>query len=104
MGLVLLGLILGSLLPKVVPAYLGKFLFWIGVPISNVAFLRQADLSRAIWAAPIVAWIAILLGAGLAWAWINWQTYLKDDAAQGNNYVTSSVPSSWTQQLKAVLF
>lgn len=96
-GLVLLGLILGTLLPKVVPAYLGKFLFWIGVPISNVAFLRQADLSRAIWVAPIVAWVAILLGAGLAWAWINWQTYLKDAHAQGNDYISFIVPSSWSQ-------
>lgn len=96
-GLVFLGLILGSLLPKVVPAYLGKFLFWIGVPISNVAFLRQADLSRAIWVAPIVAWVAILLGAGLAWAWINWQTYLKDAQAQGNDYISLTVPSSWSQ-------
>ena len=77
-GLVFLGLILGSRLPKVVPTYLGQFLFWIGVPISNVAFLRRADLSGPIWIAPIVAWVAILLGAGLAWAWINWQAYLED--------------------------
>lgn len=70
-GLVLLGFILGSKLPKQVPTYLGQFLFWIGVPISIVAFLRGADLSGAIWIAPIFAWLAILLGAGLAWTWIN---------------------------------
>ena len=69
-GLSLLGFILGGKLPKVFPAYLGKFLFWIGVPISIVAFLRKADLSGPIWIAPMVAWAAILLGAGLAWAWI----------------------------------
>jgi len=46
--------------------YLGQFLFWIGVPISIVAFLRGADLSGPIWIAPVVAWVAILLGAGLA--------------------------------------
>lgn len=70
-GLVLLGFILGSKLPKPVPTYLGQFLFWIGVPISIVAFLRGADLSGAIWIAPIFAWLAILLGAGLAWTWIS---------------------------------
>ncbi len=75
-GLVLLGFILGRILPKVVPAYLGQFLFWIGVPISIVAFLRQADLSGPIWIAPVVAWVAILLGAGLAWAWIKRHAYL----------------------------
>lgn len=74
-GLIFLGLILGSKLPKILPNYLGKFLFWIGVPISNIAFLRSADLSGSIWIAPIFAWAAIFLGAGLAWAWINWQVY-----------------------------
>ena len=81
-GLVLLGYILGSKLPKVVPAYLGQFLFWIGVPISIVAFLRGADLSGPIWIASVFAWVAILLGAGFAWAWINWQGYLKNTVAK----------------------
>ncbi len=70
-GLVLLGFILGDKLPKRTPIYLGQFLFWIGVPISIMAFLRQTELSGAIWIAPLFAWLAILLGAGLAWAWIN---------------------------------
>ncbi len=81
-----MGFILGGKLPKVFPAYLGKFLFWIGVPISIVAFLRKADLSGPIWIAPVIAWAAILLGAGLAWAWIKRQAYLK-----------KSVPTSWSQ-------
>lgn len=69
-GLVLLGFILSSKLPKAFPTYLGQFLFWVGVPISIVAFLRQADLSGPIWIAPVVAWVAIFLGAGLACVWI----------------------------------
>jgi hypothetical protein len=73
-GGVLLGWVLGRLLPNVVPAYLGKFLFWVGVPVSIFAFLRQADLSGAIWIAPAAAWAAILLGAGLAWIWMWVQT------------------------------
>jgi predicted permease len=72
---VLVGWFLGRRLPKVVPEYLGKFLFWVGVPISIFGFLRQADLSGQIWIAPIVAWVAILLGIGLAWIWIYIQTY-----------------------------
>ena len=75
--LILFGLILGSKLPKAIPAYLGQFLFWIGVPISIVAFLRGADLSGPIWIAPAIAWVAIFLGALLACVWINWHAYLK---------------------------
>lgn len=67
---VLVGWLLGRLLPKRVPTYLGAFLFWIGVPIGIFAFLRSAQLSGEIWLAPIVAWVATLLGAGLAWVWL----------------------------------
>lgn len=74
-GLVFTGFILGRILPATVPTRLGQFLFWVGVPISVVAFLRQADLSGQIWIAPAVAWVAILLGAALAWLWIRGQGY-----------------------------
>ncbi|HBB34953.1 MAG TPA: transporter [Cyanobacteria bacterium UBA8803] len=69
-GGMLLGWILGRSLPQQVPMWIGQFLFWIGVPVSIITFLRGAELSGTIWIAPVVAWVAILLGAGLAWAWI----------------------------------
>lgn len=64
---------LGRTLPAVIPSQLGKFLFWVGVPLSILGFLRQADLSAAVWMAPIAAWIAIGLGMGLAWLWLKLQ-------------------------------
>lgn len=73
-GGVLLGWVLGRLLPKRVPTLIGQFLFWIGVPVSIITFLRGADLSGAIWIAPVMAWVAILLGAGLAWSWIKFKS------------------------------
>lgn len=69
-GGVLLGWLLGRILPKQSPIYLGKFLFWIGVPMGILGFLRRTNLSGPIWIAPLVSWAAILLGAGLAWAWL----------------------------------
>lgn len=69
-GWVGLGLILGQKLSKEIPSRLGKFLFWVGVPLSILVFMRQANLSTSVWIAPIVCWIAIGLGAGLAWIWI----------------------------------
>lgn len=75
-GLVLVGVILGRKLPAIFPTRLGQFLFWVGVPISIVAFLRQTDLSGQIWIAPAIAYLAILLGAFLAWLVIKGQAYL----------------------------
>lgn len=85
-GLVLVGIILGRILPSTFPTRLGKLLFWVGVPISIVAFLRQTDLSGQIWVAPAIAHLAILLGAFLAWLGIKGQAYL-----------TNSLPHPSTQ-------
>jgi hypothetical protein len=54
----------------------------VGVLISIVSFLRQANLSRQIWVAPAVAYLAILLGAFLAWLWIKGQAYFKNTIPQ----------------------
>lgn len=94
-GGVLLGWVLGRLLPKRVPTFIGQFLFWLGVPVSIITFLRRADLSGAIWIAPIAAWVAILFGAGLAWIWIQGQT-LKAAHPDGNKASEASL-ASWSQ-------
>ncbi|HYX16569.1 MAG TPA: AEC family transporter [Nostoc sp.] len=81
-GLVLVGFILGRKLPVTVPTHLGQFLFWVGVPISIVSFLRQSSLSRQIWIAPAIAYLAILLGAFLAWLGIKGQAYFRNTVPQ----------------------
>ncbi len=70
-GWVSLGYILGKVLPKNTSTYLGKFLFFVGAPFSIISFLRRANLDGYILIAPITAWIAIAVGAGLAWIWID---------------------------------
>jgi malate permease and related proteins len=90
-GWVLLGLLLGYRLPKRVIGYLGKFLFWIGVPISITAFLRGANLSGAIWIAPVAAWAAILLGAGLALLWLRGRSLLSWSRATQGSFLLAAM-------------
>lgn len=85
-GLILLGFILGRKLPSYASTYLGRFLFWIGVPISIIGFLVQTDLSGQLWIAPIIAYLALFIGAFLAWLRI-----------QTLAYFTNSVPQPATQ-------
>src|SRR4028119_916841 len=70
-GWVALGFFLGRQLPRSYSTYLAKFLFFFGTPLSIVAFIRSANLSGAIWMAPLIAWAAILAGGGLAGILIN---------------------------------
>lgn len=72
-GWVALGLLLGWRLPKAIPVWLGKALYWVGVPLSILGFMRQADLSASVWVAPLIAWCAMLLGIGLAWLWLRFR-------------------------------
>jgi malate permease and related proteins len=92
-----LGIFLGRKLPRAIPFQLGQFLFWIGVPISILAFLRQTDLSASIWIAPIASWVAIALGALFAWSWIATQAYLAQLSQR-----SSSSRSSWQQHLSFI--
>jgi len=70
-GWVVIGFILGRLLPRSYSTYLAKFMFYFGTPLSIVAFIRRANLSGAILISPLTAWVAILAGGGLAWILIN---------------------------------
>lgn len=73
------------------PLTLGKFLFWIGVPLSIIGFIRRADLSGHIYWAPVVAWVAILLGLLCSRLWI---------ATRGNSW---SRPTQGSFSLAAML-
>ena len=93
-----LGWLLGRILPARAPFILGKFLFWIGVPISIGAFLRHARISTSLWIAPVSAWAAILLGGGLAWGWMQYghpwvQKWLRKDLERDR--------TSWNRKTQA---
>jgi len=85
-GWTFVGWVLGHYLPKTTPARIGKFLFWIGVPISILAFLRHANVQASLWLAPAVAIAAVLSGMGLAWLLIQsrgWHPRTKGGSTMG---------------------
>jgi malate permease and related proteins len=89
---VLVGWCLGRLCPPSLPEKIGHFLFWIGVPLSIIAFLRQTDLSGQIWLAPVVAWVASILGVAIAWGWLKGRKILVNDPpARGSLLLASMV-------------
>jgi len=57
-------------MPVLVPL-LGKFLFWVGVPLLIFTSLRGRTLTFNELVAPVTAWTAILVGAAFAWIWID---------------------------------
>ncbi|MGB0560326.1 MAG: AEC family transporter [Spirulinaceae cyanobacterium] len=69
-GGVALGWLLGRVLPASTPQKLGWFQYWLGVPLGMVIFLRWADLTGAIWLAPVLAWAVTFTGAAIAWLWL----------------------------------
>jgi predicted permease len=108
-----LGWLLGRILPAQAPVMLGKFLFWIGVPIGIVAFLRHALISSSLWIAPVTAWAASLLGSSLAWGWMqyvdNRECGLRRErsvervgsAADGKTSKFSPLSSGWNRKTQA---
>ena len=94
-GLILIGFILGRKLPGSASIYIGQFLYWVGVPIGIIGFLLQTDLSGQIWIAPIIAHLAIFIGALLAWLGIqvqaNFTTSVPPRATQGSLILAAMV-------------
>jgi predicted permease len=94
-GLILIGFILGRKLPGSASIYIGQFLYWVGVPIGIIGFLLQTDLSGQIWIAPIIAHLAIFMGALLAWLGIqvqaNFTTSVPPRATQGSLILAAMV-------------
>ncbi|MDX2272398.1 MAG: AEC family transporter [Cyanobacteriota bacterium] len=75
LGWTLLGTAGGRWMPTGWLAYigpypLGRFMFWVGVPLSIVGFLLETPLNLTAWVAPLFGLSAVGLGGGLAWGWV----------------------------------
>ncbi|QFZ92641.2 AEC family transporter [Synechococcus elongatus] len=60
------GLALCRWLPKLLPHLLGRFLFWVGIPLQVFALCRNTDFSQALSISSLVTLAVLLTGLGLA--------------------------------------
>ncbi len=88
---IVLGWYLGQKLSNKVPLLCGKFLFWVGIPISIIAFLRGAEISGTIWLAPVIAWLAMLLAIITAFIFIKQQKTQLNNSSQGSFFLSSMI-------------
>jgi hypothetical protein len=75
-----LGLIFFRFLPASFPKYLGRTLYWVGVPLQVLVLARHSNLSQALWFPSLVTITVLLVGLGLALL-----------SLQGLKYVSSSL-------------
>ena len=62
-----LGFLLLRWLPESIPHWLGRGLYWIGVPLEILALARQTHFAAQVKLAPLVTIAALLIGLLLAW-------------------------------------
>ncbi|PSB25066.1 AEC family transporter [Stenomitos frigidus] len=62
-----LGLITFRFIPQAFPRFLGRALYWVGVPWQILALARQTDYAQNIGLAPVVTIAGLILGLLLAW-------------------------------------
>jgi malate permease and related proteins len=88
---VILGWYLGKNLPSKIPEKIGKALFWVGIPISIIAFLRGSELTGTIWIAPLIAWLAMLLSIVASFIFIKSQKIELEKYSQGSFLLSSMI-------------
>lgn len=63
-----LGLVFCRWLPPMIPRWLGRILYWVGVPIQIFTLVHRTDFSQLIWFSPLLAFITLVVGFVLAQA------------------------------------
>ncbi len=71
-----LGILSRQFLPSAFPRWLGRSLYWVGVPIEIFALARQTTFNERAQLAPTLTIASLLLGLGLGWVSLQvWQRF-----------------------------
>lgn len=57
-------------LPPATGAWLAQGLFWVGTPLTAFSFIVTTTITDHSTLAPLVAWLGMGIGFGLAWLWL----------------------------------
>lgn len=68
-----LGAVLFRFIPGAFPRFLGRSLYWVGVPMQIFTLSRQSDWSREVGLSPAIALGALLGGVLVAWLVLQWR-------------------------------
>lgn len=74
-----LGILLVRFLPSAVPYWLGRSLYWVGVPIELFSLARQTIFDQRAGLAPTITIASLILGLTLAWVSIQIAQRLQPD-------------------------
>lgn len=66
-----LGILLVRVLPDSFPRFLGRSLYWVGIPLEILALARRTEFSSQLGIVPLVAIVTLVVGLGLAWLTLN---------------------------------
>ena len=94
-----LGLIAFRFVPQAFPRFLGRLLYWVGVPWQILALARQTDYDQKTGLAPAVTIAGLVLGLVLAWLSLQaYQRWLRRSKAkalqQPQSPTTLGLPAS----------
>lgn len=77
-----LGVLLFRVLPDTFPRFLGRALYWVGVPLEIFSLIRRASLSGEVGLTPAIAVGALITGlllAEMSWRGLSWLAGVKSE-------------------------
>ncbi len=68
-GWVLAGLVFLRSVPDFVPRFIGRSLYWVGVPLQVLAFMQRSEINTKLWIVPLIVILSLGCAFGVAWLW-----------------------------------
>jgi malate permease and related proteins len=94
-----LGIVSLRILPERVPRFLGRSLYWLGVPWQIFALARYTDLSGGVGQVPLITVSTLLFGIILAWSVVVVMNRLAQAGEQARSQSAASPPEAMVENV-----